>query len=372
MKMANKNQSNQDKLFMKQALSLAQKGRGRVSPNPCVGALVVKNGKIVGKGYHQAFGGPHAEVVALRAAAKLAKGGTLYVTLEPCSTYGKTPPCTQSILNSGIRRVVIGTHDPNPQHRGKGKRLLQRSKLQVTAGVEENNAEDLITYFRHWIKNKIPYVIVKEAMTLDGKIATRKGDSQWISSQQSREFVHQLRSQVDAILVGKRTLLKDNPRLTSRSPGQNGNQPIRVLLAKDGLLPTHLKVFSSQLPGRTWLVTAKNLPKRVKLTWEKKGIDLIEVKSIGSQLDNLDLLKKLAQKGVTSLLIEGGGETVFPFFKFKLVNKLYLFVAPKIIGGREAITPVEGKGLSQIHQALIPNKWSWKKVGDDLLIEADF
>jgi len=372
MKMANKNQVTQDKLYMQKALSLALKGRGRVSPNPCVGALVVKNRKIVGKGYHQAFGGPHAEIRALKGAGKKAKGGTLYITLEPCCTYGKTPPCTQSILNSGLRRVVIGTQDPNPQHKGKGIRFLQKSKIQVTTGVEVEKAKEAITYFQHWVKNKLPFVIIKEAMTLDGKIATQKGDSQWISSKKSREFVHLLRSQVDAILVGRKTLLKDNPRLTTRSPGQNGNQPIRVLIAKDGKLPKDLRVFSKQTPGRSWIVTNKNIPKRVQLTWEKKGIDLIKVKSLGAQLDCLDLLKKLAQKGVTSLLVEGGGETVFPFFKSKLVNKLYLFVAPKIIGGREAVTPVEGSGFSKMVQAVIPNKWSWNKVGNDLLIEADF
>lgn len=349
---------------MNMALALAKKGR--VSPNPCVGAVVVKGNRLLGSGYHKKFGGPHAEVVALRAAGKKSRGGTLYVTLEPCSTHGKTSPCTEAILNSGVKRVVVATRDPNPKHLGKGLKVLQRKGIQVRVGVKEKEAKELIASFNHWIQKKIPYVIVKEAMTLDGKIATRLGDSKWISSEPARKWVHQLRSEVDAILVGKKTLLQDNPRLTAR--GKNSKQPIRILLASNGSLPTHLNVFSKS--GKTWMVMAKNGSQ--KSNWEKRGLEVIQVKQNKEGLDLKELLKKLGQRGITSLLVEGGGETVFRFLKAKCVNKMVLFVAPKIVGGRHAVTAVEGDGVGKLSQAFLPKEWDWKKIGPDLMFEAKF
>lgn len=330
---------------MQLALALAEKGRGRVSPNPCVGGVVVRGGRLVAKGYHATFGGPHAEVVALRAAGKKARGATLYVTLEPCCTFGKTPPCTDELIASGVKRVVVGTLDPNPRHRGRGISLLRRKGIDVTVGVEELSARALIREFSRWITRKIPYVIVKEAMTLDGKIATRTGDSRWVSGPQARRWVHALRARVDAIAVGSRTALKDNPRLTARGGRSNGHQPLRVVLSSRRRLPARLNLVSDALRDKTWIS--------------------------GNGCSIPALLKELGKKGITSLLVEGGGETAARFVEARAVDKLYLFVAPKIAGGRNAVTPVEGRGIAAMARALPLKKWSWKTIGKDLLIEAE-
>lgn len=335
----------EDKKWMKLALSLAARGRGKVSPNPCVGAVVVRGGRSVGRGYHAKFGGPHAEVVALQRAGRRARGATLYVTLEPCSTYGKTPPCTDAILQSGVRRVVVGTLDPNPQHQGRGIEILRWRGIKVDVGVEKEAAEELIKAFRRWITRKVPYVIVKEAMTLDGKIATRTGDSRWVSGPQARRWAHQLRSRVDAILVGKRTALCDNPRLTARGSNGNKHQPLRLILSSTRKFPRSLKLFSDRFKNKTHIVGKRN----------------------GTIFS---LIKQLGKRGITSLLVEGGGETAARFIQAKAVDKLYFVVAPKIVGGREAVTAVEGRGLARMASALTIKKWQWRSLGKDILIEA--
>ncbi len=362
----------QDKLFMQIALDLARKGTGRVSPNPRVGAVVVKSGKVVGKGYHRDFGGPHAEVHALEQAGRRAKGATLYVTLEPCSSYGKTPPCLEKIVASQVERVVVATEDPNPKHAGKGLRLLKKKGIAITQGIEEERAKELIRYFGHWIVKKEPYVMVKEAMSLDGKIATQTGDSRWISSEESRKWVHQLRSEVDAILVGKNTVLKDDPQLTCRLSQWRGEQPLRFVLCADGKIEWNKNIFSNQSEALTFLVVTKKITKKEKADWEKKGILLVQVPEKNKKIDLSQFLKIIGKIGVTSLLVEGGGETVASFFEAKKVNQLFLFVAPKIVGGREAPSPVEGDGILKMTQALKPKSWSHKRVGPDLLIEALF
>jgi len=366
------NQRLKDQKYMRIALALAKKGSGKVSPNPCVGALVVQGDKIVGRGYHKEYGGPHAEVLALKKAGNKAQGATLYITLEPCSTHGKTPPCTDALIKSRIKRLVVATNDPNPSHNARALRMLQKKGIKVATGIEEQQAKDLIQYFSHWIQNKLPYVIVKEAMSLDGKIATRTGHSQWISGPKARNWVHHLRSQVDGVLIGKKTLLADNPRLTSRIKSSNGSQPIRIVIASDGKIPSSLNVFSKHLPGKTWLVVSKNCSKQVQATWKKRGIDLVQVKNQGKGISVSHLLHELGKRGISSLLVEGGGETVYRFFQAKSVDKLFLFVAPKIVGGRNAITAVEGDGVPKLTQAFTAKNWSWKRVGDDLLFEADF
>ncbi len=362
----------EDKKFMRMALRLAEKGRGCVSPNPIVGAVVVKAGKVVGRGYHQEYGGAHAEVHALEQAGKRAKNATLYVTLEPCCSYGKTPPCLNEILETGIKRVVIGTRDPNLRHAGKGLDILRKRKIQVTEAVEEEKAQELIRYFSHWIKKKIPYVIVKQAMSLDGKIATYKGDSKWISSPKSREWVHQLRSQVDAILVGKTTAQKDDPLLTCRLPQWRGEQPIRFVLSRDGKVSPNLKLFTKNQSELTFLVASTKMNAKLKDKWERSGVPLILVPEKRGKIDFDKFLKAIGEMGVMSLLVEGGGETVASFFEAKYVNQLFLFVAPKIVGGKEAPTPVGGLGLAKMSQAIKPKMVETKQIDKDLLIEATF
>lgn len=357
---------------MRTAIALARKGQGCVSPNPLVGALVVKTGKIVGRGFHQDFGGPHAEVHALDQAGSKAKGATLYLSLEPCSSYGKTPPCIEKILNVGIKRVVVATRDPNPRHAGKGLDILRKRGLQVTEGIEEEKAKVLIHYFGYWIGKKEPYVIVKEAMSLDGKIATHTGDSKWISSETSRKWVHQLRGEVDAVLVGKRTVLQDNPKLTCRLPQWPGDQPLRFVFCSDGKIQTDLKLFSEKEKGYTFVVVSKKISLKQRTLLERQGIPLILVPEKKGKIDVKKFLQAIGEMGVTSLLVEGGGETVATFFEAKKVNKLVTFVAPKIVGGRHAPTLVEGEGVSKISQALQPKQWSQKRSGQDLLIEAIF
>lgn len=357
---------------MRSAIELARKGTGHVSPNPPVGALVVKNGKIIAKGYHPRFGGPHAEAVALRRAGKRARGATLYVTLEPCCTLGKTPPCIETVIHSGIKKLVVGVRDPNPKHAGRGLRIAARNGIQVTEGVQRQAAAELIGYFAHWIRHQTPYVIVKEAMTLDGKIATRSGDSRWISSIESRKQVHALRSGVDAVLVGKNTLIKDNPRLTSRGNASNSHQPVRIVVDPMGKLPLGLKVFSSRLPGETWVVCSASCPQSVQLRWKQKGITVVPLKGLSGKIKTGSLLKELGKKGIVSLLVEGGGETAYSFLAEKKVQKMFLFVAPKFLGGRHAPTVLSGAGVSKIKDAFRPKSWSWKPSGKDLLIEAEF
>lgn len=358
---------------MRIALDLARKGQGCVSPNPMVGAIVVKSGKVVGKGYHRDFGGPHAEVHALEQAGDRAKGAMLYVTLEPCSSQGKkTPPCLDAIVKSGVARVVVATQDPNPKHAGRGLQILKKKGIALTQGVEEEKAKELIRYFSYWIVKKEPYVMVKEAMSLDGKIATQTGDSRWISSEESRKWVHQLRSQVDAVLVGKKTVLKDNPELTCRLPHWRGDQPLRFVICADGKMDRNKKIFSHSSEAPTFLVMTKKITEKERVYWEEKGIILVQVPAKNKKINIPRFLKIIGEAGVTSLLVEGGGETAASFFEAKKVNQLLLFVAPKIVGGRQAPTPVEGNGISKMAQALKPKSWTHRQIGPDLFIEALF
>lgn len=293
------------------ALDLAAKGKGKTSPNPMVGAVVVKNGKIIGTGYHKKSGSPHAEIYALRSAGVRARGATLYITLEPCNTYGRTPPCAPRIVDSGIKRVVIATKDPNPLNHNNGIRYLRRHGIEVDIGILKNEAERLNESYNKFITTGIPFVTVKVAMSLDGKIATRTGSSKWISCKKSRQFVQNLRKKVDAVLVGRHTFLRDKPRLKGVRH--------KIVLGR----------------GRV------NLKK---------------------------LMRNMARLGIMHVLIEGGGETIASAIKEGLVDRLYIFIAPKIIGGRDATTPVEGIGIKDISQALRVKDVGIQRVGDDILV----
>ncbi len=337
----------EDEKYIKAALELAKKAKGMTSPNPCVGAIVVKDGKVVGKGFHRFAGGPHAEIYALRQAGKKAKGATMYVSLEPCSHYGRTPPCTDTIIRSGIKRLVAAIKDPNPVNNGRGLRILRSHGIKTVVGFLETEACELNEDFIKYITNKLPFVTVKVAQSLDGKIATRTGDSKWITGGKAREFVHKLRSEHDAVMVGAGTILKDDPLLTARVRGTRVKQPLRIILAGRTKIPDKARIFNSK-GGNVLIASTKDNSGRV---------------------DIRSLLRELAKREVTSVLIEGGGETVASALEAGLVDKVYFFIASKIIGGRKATTSVEGEGVEKAGKAIRLKKMSYRKIGDDLLIE---
>ena len=337
----------EDKKYIKIALGLAAKAKGMTSPNPCVGAVIVKNGRIVGKGYHRFAGGPHAEIYALRQAGKKAKGATLYVSLEPCGHYGRTPPCVDAIITAGIRRVVAAMKDPNPKNNGKSIVALRRKGITADVGILEEEARILNEDFIKYITRKMPFVVVKVAESLDGKIATKTGNSKWITGGPAREFVHKLRSEVDAIMVGAGTILKDDPLLTARIKGKKVKQPLRVILAG-----------KTKIPAKARVLTSKG-----------GGVIIAATKDNSGKVDIRSFLKELAKREITSVLIEGGGETIGSAFEAGVVDKVYFFIAPKIIGGRQAVTSVEGDGIEKVSKAIRLNKVALHKMGEDILVE---
>ncbi|MBI3313097.1 MAG: bifunctional diaminohydroxyphosphoribosylaminopyrimidine deaminase/5-amino-6-(5-phosphoribosylamino)uracil reductase RibD [Candidatus Omnitrophica bacterium] len=355
--------------WMRQALKLAEKGRCSVSPNPMVGACVIRNGKKAGEGYHEKYGEPHAEVHALRRAAKLAHGATLYVTLEPCSTWGKTPPCVAAIVKAGIRHVVIGAYDPNSKNHGKGVKALRKSGVKVTIGIlAEEVARQNESFFK-WTKTGLPFVTVKMAQSLDGKIAAANGSSRWISSPPARQFVHRLRAEHDAILIGKNTLLIDNPKLSPRFKIKNllPGKPWRIVMDPRLEASPRARIFQGDQ------LTIRAIPeKKMKAFGKKARGVLLPVAEKKGRLDLKDLLKKCSSLGVAKILVEGGGETVWSLLREGLVDKAYWIVAPKIIGGKSAKTSVEGEGVLNPNRAIPCHVQSVSPLGEDWLFELSF
>ncbi len=337
----------EDIKYMRYAIKLASKGLGKTSPNPCVGAVVVKNGRIAGIGYHKFAGGPHAEVYALRQAGKKAKGAILYVSLEPCSHYGKTPPCVDTIIRSGIKRVVAAMKDPNPLNNGRGFAALKKAGVRTECGLLRDEACKINESFIKFVTEGMPFVTVKAAQTLDGKIAARTGDSRWISGEASRNLVHRLRSQVDAVMVGIGTVRNDDPLLTARTGKKNKRQPLRVILSGSRGISRRAKVLNSNGGD-------------VIIAMPEPGTGRVAIRPV---------LAMLADRGVTSVLIEGGGETIASAFEEGVVDKVCFFIAPKIIGGRNAKTPVEGKGIARVNDAIRLRDITCRRVGADFLIE---
>jgi len=334
-----------DLKFMRMALKLAGARRGLTNPNPTVGAVVVKRGKIVGSGFHKKCGLPHAEVNALVSAGDKAKGADLYVTLEPCCHFGRTPPCTDAIIRAGIKRVVIAKKDPNPINNGKGSAKLRRAGIKTIVGILAQEAAALNRPYAKFIRKKIPYVTLKMAQSLDGKIATRTGDSKWVTSESSRRYVDALRGRVDAVMVGAKTVLKDDPSLTCKIPG--AKQPLRIVAG-----------------GRS------RIPRSAKILYDNGSSEVLIVRGPGGRVDLQKLLEKLGDSGVAHILVEGGGELAASFIKERLVDQYLFFIAPKIIGGRDAVTSVEGDGIKDLGRAVGLKNVSVHKIGEDLLIEA--
>lgn len=355
--------------FMKQALKLALKARGQTSPNPLVGAIVVKNGKILGKGYHRKAGLAHAEVMALDRAGRASSGATLYVTLEPCSHFGRTPPCVNKILASGIKEVVFAMYDPNPLNNGKGAQFLRRHRIKVIAGILEKEAREINQVFIKYVTKRLPFVTVKVAQSLDGKIATPSGNSRWITSEASRRFVHRLRSQVDAILVGINTVLRDNPLLSCRYLGYlHKRQPKKIIVDSRLRLSPALNIFSPHSPAQIIIATTRFAPQKRVLYFSKKA-QVIVVKNKEKRVDLRDLMKRLAKQGITHVLIEGGGEIIASALKMGLVDRMIVFISPKIIGGRDAPTAVEGEGIKRLKEAKNLKDIRLKRFGQELIIE---
>ncbi len=356
------------------ALALAEKGKFTVSPNPRVGACVVSDGKLVGSGYHEKFGGPHAEPNALAKAGKRSRGATLYVTLEPCSTWQKTPPCAPLIKAKGIRSVVIGCLDPNPLNRGKGVRFLRKAGISVKCGVMAAAVEKQNEGFFRYVTAGRPFVTLKMAQTLDGKIATREGLSRWISSPPSRDFVHKLREEHDAVLVGKNTFYQDDPRLAPprNSPALVAGKPRKIILVSEKGWSPRARVFRDD--RLTLLVFPESHLKRiVKKAGSLKGNwTLLPVKEKNGRVRIPELLKKLAGLGITKLLVEGGGETAWSFLEAGCVDRAVWIVAPKVFGGRDAKTSVEGRGVGSPRQGFVFQTEKIRQCGSDWILEGNF
>lgn len=354
--------------FMRIAIQEARRGLGKTTPNPVVGCVIAKNNKIIAKAHHKQFGGPHAEVIALKKAKKAARGATLYVTMEPCSHFGKTPPCTDEIIRAGIREVVSAAQDPNPVNNGKGLRKLLNSGIKVISRVMKKEADALNREFIQRMKRGRPFVTVKMAQSLDGKIATKEGDSKWISSAASRRIVQQLRSKHDAIMVGVNTIARDNPRLRVR---RLKRQPIKIVVDSRLRTPAYARIFSKNSSGKVIIATTKTASRAKEALLRSKGAVIIRLGSRSGRVGLNSLMKSLSRIGVASILAEGGGELTASLFNNKLVDKIFLFVAPMLIGGRDSLTSFEGEGIRKIRDALRLDKIKVERIGKDLLITGD-
>jgi diaminohydroxyphosphoribosylaminopyrimidine deaminase / 5-amino-6-(5-phosphoribosylamino)uracil reductase len=396
--------------YMKLALRLAAKGAGWVSPNPMVGAVVVKDGRIVGRGYHRRAGAPHAEVEALRQAGDAAKGADLYVTLEPCNHQGRTPPCTQAVLDAGVARVVMATRDPNPQVNGGGAEFLAAQGIKVEVGLLETGARRLNEAWCQWVATGLPFVIAKAACSLDGKIATVAGESQWLTGPAARAYSHRLRHECDAILVGLGTVLADDPQLSARlggvrkmvggesqgpkapapspqppSPtpyGDTGFQPvqgeagqdkkakdpIRIVLDSALRLPFNARLLHLDSAAPTWIACTAKAPREKITALEKQGAEVLVLPAESGRVALKPLLELLGKRQVQSLLVEGGAETLGAFFQHRLVDKFYFFYAPLFLGGQNAPGVLGGPGIARLKEAPQGRDLAVRRIGPDLLI----
>ncbi len=358
-----------DQTFMQKALSLAEKGRGWTSPNPMVGAVVVKNGVIVGRGYHERVGGPHAEVNAIDDAGEEARGATIYVTLEPCNHFGRTPPCTQKILKAGIRRVVVAMADPNPGVAGGGNQYLQDQGIDVTTGICEKDARVLNEGFITWVTTGRPFVIAKCAATLDGRIATRSGDSKWVTGPAARGVVHRIRHSVDGIMIGVQTAIADDPSLTTRLEGQSGSDPTRIILDTRLSLPPTAKMLHQQSSAPTWVVCGPDAPADRRRVLEAAGARVMPGELQDGRIDLAWLMDQLGSEAITSLLVEGGGTVLGTAFAAGIVDKIHFFYAPKILGGDDGIPICRGTGPETMRESIAVHDLTLSQWGPDIMIE---
>lgn len=353
--------------FMGLAVDEAKKGVGRTAPNPAVGAVIVKAGRIISRGYHRRAGTSHAEAIAIAAAKGHTRGADLYTTLEPCNHFGRTPPCSQAILDAGLRRVVYGSSDPNPLVNGKGIARLRRAGVEVVAGVLADECDALNRPFFKWMKARLPFVTLKAAITLDGKLASATGDSRWVTGEVARRRVHGLRNHADAILVGAGTVEKDNPQLTTRIPG--GRDAVRVIIDSTLRLNPKSKVFSQRAAAKTIVATLQSVDSKRATRLASQGVEVWNVPAKNERVDLHSLLRQLGEAGLLHVFVEGGAEVFASFLTDKLADELLLFIAPKIIGA-SGISWAGELGVTQMAKALKLDTTQVERVGEDILVRA--
>ena len=355
--------------YMRRAMELAERGVGFTNPNPMVGAVIVKGGKVIGEGWHERCGEWHAERNAFKNCTVPAEGATMYVTLEPCCHYGKTPPCTEAIIEHGIARVVVGMEDPNPLVAGKGIALLREAGIEVVCGVEEEALREQNRVFLKYISTKLPWVAMKTAMTLDGKIATRTGDSKWITGAEARAYVHELRHRFMAIVVGIGTAVADDPLLNCRIEGRGVRQPIRVVVDSNARLSLDSQLVKTAGEYRTIVAHTRFAPEESVKALREAGVEMLLCKEKEGLVDVRNLLELLGQSGIDSILLEGGGSLNYTFLAEGLADELYAFIAPKIVWGMNAKTPVEGAGMEKMADAINLELENVLNVGHDVLLK---
>ena len=358
------------RVFMQRALDLARRAKGRTSPNPLVGAVIVKDGKVIGEGYHQKAGTPHAEVHALNAAGEDPKGATLYTTLEPCCHWGRTPPCTEALIRAGIAQVYVAEVDPNPSVAGKGVQQLQNAGIGVHVGILRREASDLNEVHRKYIQTGNPFVILKTAMSLDGKIATASGESQWITSEASRQRGHEVRDAVDAILVGRGTVARDNPALTTRLQDREGQDAIRIVLDSHGRTRPDARIFNAESEAGVIVAVTPEAPSENVKSLETAGAEVITVPDADSNVCFKSLMEILGKREITSVLIEGGSHINASALAAGIVDKVMCFIAPKLIGGQNAPGPIGGVGIQSLTEAVNLQRMRVTPIPEhDILIE---
>jgi diaminohydroxyphosphoribosylaminopyrimidine deaminase/5-amino-6-(5-phosphoribosylamino)uracil reductase len=355
-----------DEVFMRRALELARRGEGYVEPNPMVGAVLVREGEIVGEGWHQRYGGPHAEIVALEQAGTHARGATLYVTLEPCCHWGKTPPCTDAILRSGVRRVVAAMLDPFPAVSGRGLEILRQHGLEVQVGLLESEAREVNAPYLKRVLRGRPWVIAKWAMSLDGKIATRTGESKWLSSEASRQLARQWRGRMDAILVGIGTALRDDPALTA--PPDSPRQPVRMVLDTHLRLPLHSQLVQTARQTPLLVAHGPEIDPHHRQQLQQAGVECLPLPLQSGRVCVLALLDELGRRQMTNLLVEGGGQVLGSFLDSGEVDEVRVFVSPMLIGGSHAPTPIAGEGISRLADVFRLHTFQTQTIGTDVLI----
>jgi diaminohydroxyphosphoribosylaminopyrimidine deaminase/5-amino-6-(5-phosphoribosylamino)uracil reductase len=360
--------SDLDAVWMDQALALAERGRGSVEPNPLVGAVIVRDGHVVGQGWHARFGGPHAEVEAIHTAEDRARGGTLYVTLEPCCHFGKTPPCTNAILKAGIRRVVAAIADPNPLVGGQGLRQLTSAGIAVELGCRSELARQINAPYLKLLASGRPYVHAKWAMSLDGKIATREFQSKWLTGDAARQDSHRLRARMDAIIVGAGTVRQDNPLLTARPPGTR--TLCRVILTTKGELAMESQVIASARESPVIVVAGLAIEPTRDEALRRAGCEVLMMPALEGRPRIMSLLEELGRRRMTNVLVEGGSQVLGAFFDAGQIDEVHVYIAPILIGGQGAPPPLGGRGVNSVADALQMDRWTCRALDGDYVIEA--
>lgn len=354
--------------YMKMAIDLALKAKGRTSPNPMVGAVVTKDGKVVGSGYHQKAGKPHAEIEALNNSGEKAREGNIYVNLEPCSYFGRTPPCCDALIESGIKKVFIGMKDPNLRVSGKGIEKLNNAGIETVVGIMEKESRRTNEIFAKFITTQKPFVILKSAASLDGKIAVPSGRSKWITGEKAREKVHEIRAEVDAVMVGVNTVIMDNPYLTARLKGKEVKSPLRIILDSSLRIPENSEVLRVSEEIKTVIATTEKAPKKKVKRLELEGIKIICPGEKDGKVDLEALMVKLGGMEITSVLIEGGSEVNASVLRSRIVDKIVFFYAPKIIGGTNSPPMFGQKGVGELSDAVRIVDLDTLRVGEDIMV----